>query len=922
MSGPATLPETVSLLTDPGDYLLRPTRFKAPRLVVDLPDAGVKAAKPDREFGCLMAPIPQPLLKEIQDWVIENLRDEHLGADGRELDPHVTVKFGFTDDGEETQERLRAMLLRHGPVQLILGSKLSTFPEGKDGVPLKIDVISPQLHQLNFAVTAEFPTETKHPTYVPHLTLGYLRAGAEPFYVKLRPPFLGRVAIVDRLRFGLKRRDAAPVELPLTPRGFLASLVKSAYPWRRVGGQEDRRATVNGVELVVTNLTREVGRRQWNLGVRRSNGIVDWVEAGSSLSEIESMVPAVVRSELDTRSKGMRFETKAAGSCEQGEQDEPTPPEIDDVRRRVRDRKVKRLGDVTGAAIGSVGAVAWKSMDAATRLGVVRGIVHGQKGGFSGKRTDKNGVERCYEDGKQVSCGGDESGQEEGSKPARRKKNPYGDDLPAFDADRKPKQLVPKVERLQEYLDKMPDALADPEDGPAWGPDGMGWPRTMLDRDKMLRVFGEDGVRELKDMGWISKNSLTDGTDLYLLTRTAKAARIASDLGLESFGYPESQADLSKMIRAIRDGVITDNDLREHLGLSESTIKGWGERWSDGWAANISRDLNEMLYRRHNPVPIQTRIAKNKAAQKKVESLSNVWDQSREESKRRNAAVHKEIADLEAEIESMCSEMTKIQSQMYGADATDEDRQRLQKQLDAIAAEFDGRRGNRMGELQQERSRLRQQIQKEMVDGILRVKNATPVYAESFDDSHTEQEKEAVGESARWLNSKIARGPNGESLPGFNVIKDDKPTTGRPGPSAYYRNSQFAINVHSGMTNVSTNVHEMGHGIEYRMPGAQTAAQRFLKHRVKDEPLRKLKEVAGSGFGDWEEGRKDKFEEAFGPHDAWYVGKKENGAATEVVSMGIEKLYDDPAGFAKKDPEYCAFIVGILDGSLRDNPIP
>lgn len=226
-----------------------------------------------------------------------------------------------------------------------------------------------------------------------------------------------------------------------------------------------------------------------------------------------------------------------------------------------------------------------------------------------------------------------------------------------------------------------------------------------------------------------------------------------------------------------------------------------------------------------------------------------------------------------------------------------------------------------MGELQEERSRLRRQIQDELVDEVLRVKNPTPVHAAKFDDAHTEQEKEAVGAAARWLTTKVARGPSGETLPGFNVIKDDQPITGRPGPSAYYRDSEFAINVHAGMVDVATNVHEMGHGIEYRMPGAQTAAQRFLRHRVKEEPLQQLREVVGKGYGFWELGRKDDFEKVFG-NQAWYVGKKENWNATEIVSMGLEKLYEDPIRFAEKDPEYCAFIVGILDGSLRDNPIP
>jgi hypothetical protein len=120
----------------------------------------------------------------------------------------------------------------------------------------------------------------------------------------------------------------------------------------------------------------------------------------------------------------------------------------------------------------------------------------------------------------------------------------------------------------------------------------------------------------------------------------------------------------------------------------------------------------------------------------------------------------------------------------------------------------------------------------------------------------------------------------------------------------------------------ATAVHEIGHGIEYEMPGAQAACLEFLKHRVGNEPLQKLRDVLpSSSYADWEEGRKDKFDAAFGD-SAWYVGKKEMGGATEILSMGVEKLYSSPAEFAAKDPEYFQFIVGILNGELRNNPIP
>ena len=72
-----------------------------------------------------------------------------------------------------------------------------------------------------------------------------------------------------------------------------------------------------------------------------------------------------------------------------------------------------------------------------------------------------------------------------------------------------------------------------------------------------------------------------------------------------------------------------------------------------------------------------------------------------------------------------------------------------------------------------------------------------------------------------------------------------------------------------------------------------------------------------AGYDETEIGRDDDFGKAFGKQDAFYVGKHYADGSTEIISMGLEKLYKDPVKFAQDDPEYCAFLVGILEGSLR-----
>lgn len=112
-----------------------------------------------------------------------------------------------------------------------------------------------------------------------------------------------------------------------------------------------------------------------------------------------------------------------------------------------------------------------------------------------------------------------------------------------------------------------------------------------------------------------------------------------------------------------------------------------------------------------------------------------------------------------------------------------------------------------------------------------------------------------------------------------------------------------------GHTSARTVMHELGHALEtnYRV---HEAARGFLYHRVGDEEAKPM----GEGYEAYEVGRDDKFGDAFGP-SARYVGKHYKSEDTEVVSMGLEKLFDDPVNFARYDPEYFKFVVGVLDGT-------
>jgi len=97
-----------------------------------------------------------------------------------------------------------------------------------------------------------------------------------------------------------------------------------------------------------------------------------------------------------------------------------------------------------------------------------------------------------------------------------------------------------------------------------------------------------------------------------------------------------------------------------------------------------------------------------------------------------------------------------------------------------------------------------------------------------------------------------------------------------------------------------TSFHELGHRFERVLPEARTVEKAFYERRTKGEQL----EWLGAGYAKTEKARKDKF-------ISEYMGKDYGGTAYELMSMGFEYAYTDPAKLAK-DPDMQQWIYGIL----------
>lgn len=137
----------------------------------------IKAGQSEKhEYACLMADITDALKERILAWNFANIPDADLYTEeghGRELKPHVTLKYGLLDEDPE----MFFKDLPNKPITFTLGA-VSRFDTNPEYDVLKIDVTSPELSELHKLISDKYPNEDSFPEYQPHLTLAYVKKGA------------------------------------------------------------------------------------------------------------------------------------------------------------------------------------------------------------------------------------------------------------------------------------------------------------------------------------------------------------------------------------------------------------------------------------------------------------------------------------------------------------------------------------------------------------------------------------------------------------------------------------------------------------------------------------------------------------------------------------------------------------------------
>jgi hypothetical protein len=116
------------------------------------------------------------------------------------------------------------------------------------------------------------------------------------------------------------------------------------------------------------------------------------------------------------------------------------------------------------------------------------------------------------------------------------------------------------------------------------------------------------------------------------------------------------------------------------------------------------------------------------------------------------------------------------------------------------------------------------------------------------------------------------------------------------------------IYINEKYTGASVVAHEITHATEMGNKEVLRAAMDFLKKRAEGQKAQSLKSLTGASYRRDEKAYKDKWEELGG---RVYTGKIYPDA-TEVLTMGIERLHRNPGEFYQSDPEFFEFVIKTL----------
>jgi len=208
-------------------------------------------------YSCVMALVPHDLAQEIVAWGVRNVPDEDLYLDGekfgRELESHITIKYGLlTDDGKH----VRRSFNDSKPFKAKLGKVRHFEPPELPFDVLTIEVISDDLQKANAMICDKFDCAEGlvSDEYKPHITIAYMKRGDAKEYVGA-DEFEGKEIVLDTVIFSPNKGNRTYFSIGTDKESslilektadFLPSLFNAPdNDWQMAEGGDDKEIALN-----------------------------------------------------------------------------------------------------------------------------------------------------------------------------------------------------------------------------------------------------------------------------------------------------------------------------------------------------------------------------------------------------------------------------------------------------------------------------------------------------------------------------------------------------------------------------------------------------------------------------------------------------------------------------------------------------
>lgn len=167
----------------------------------------------------------------------------------------------------------------------------------------------------------------------------------------------------------------------------------------------------------------------------------------------------------------------------------------------------------------------------------------------------------------------------------------------------------------------------------------------------------------------------------------------------------------------------------------------------------------------------------------------------------------------------------------------------------------------------------------------------------SVTDGVPPEQKQRIDKAIEWLSAVIPQ----SIVPAELEIIAMKPGDPNYSDRSYQNGGKVYLAPHA---DTSVIIHEIGHAIEHANDNAiGRKSVAFLHAKTFGQKVNHL----GSLYGNYEVATQDGFMDA-------YTGKYYNAVDSEILSMGLQHLYDNAKEFAEKSPDHFNYTVAAMRG--------